>query len=84
MKKTILLGKCMVKANKDNPVIQEAIPVGGCPPDPGKIVTALNRAGVAADPGLFEQIDQLPGFFMARYADKPEFDETFFRVDAAV
>ncbi len=36
MKKTILLGKCMVKAHKDNPDIQEAIKIGGCPPDPTK------------------------------------------------
>ncbi|MCP3955871.1 MAG: DUF362 domain-containing protein, partial [Desulfobacterales bacterium] len=80
MKKTILLGKCMVKANKGNPDIQEAIPIGGCPPDPKKIAGALQKAGIPADPGLFEQVDQLPGFFMARYADKPEFDEAFFKI----
>jgi len=81
MKKTILLGQCMYKANKDNPDIQEMIPVKGCPPDPKEIVEALNRAGIQADPGLFEQADTLPGFFMNRYKDKPEFDESFFRVE---
>lgn len=83
MKKTILLGKCISKAHKDNPDIQEAIPVKGCPPQPKDIIAALHRAGIEADPGLFDQIDQLPGFFMARYADKPEFDETFFTVKDA-
>jgi hypothetical protein len=43
-------------------------------------VAALRQAGIPADPGLFEQVDQLPGLFMARYADRPEFDEAFFRV----
>jgi hypothetical protein len=80
MKKTILLGKCMSSLHKNNPVINEAIPVKGCPPDPADIVAALHQAGIDADPKLFEQADQLPGFFMARYQDKPEFEEAFFQV----
>ncbi len=80
MKKTILLGKCMSKLHKDNPDIKEAIPVKGCPPDPKDIIKALHQAGIDADPGLFDQVDMLPGFFMARYQDKPEFDEAFFQV----
>jgi uncharacterized protein (DUF362 family) len=80
MKKTILLGKCMSKLHKDNPDIIEAIPVKGCPPDPKDIIKALHQAGIDADPGLFDQVDMLPGFFMARYQDKPEFDESFFQV----
>jgi uncharacterized protein (DUF362 family) len=82
MRKTILLGKCIHKAHKDNPDIQEAIPIKGCPPQPKDIITALHKAGIEADPGLFDQIDQLPGFFMARYADNPEFDESFFQIQA--
>jgi len=31
-KKTILIGKCIYQANKDNPDIQEMIAVKGCPP----------------------------------------------------
>ncbi len=81
MKKTILLGKCMYKANKDHPDIQEMIPVKGCPPKTADIVKALHRAGIEADPGLFESsMDLLPGFFMSRYEGKPEFDDAFFRV----
>ena len=30
---------------------------------------------------LFANIETLPGFFMERYRDRPEFDESFFRVD---
>jgi uncharacterized protein (DUF362 family) len=81
MKKTILLGKCMAKRHRDRPDIAEAISIKGCPPKPDDILRALHRAGIDADPGLFDQIDQLPGFFMARYQDKPEFDESFFRVE---
>jgi len=80
-KKTILLGKCMYKAHRENPDINEMIAVKGCPPNPADIVKALHIAGIPADPGLFENIDQLPGFFMAKYADKPEFDESFFKAD---
>ena len=84
MEKTILLGKCMSKLHKDNPDIIEAIPylrmliyVKGCPPDPKNIIKALHQAGIDADPGLFDQVDMLPGLFMARYQDKSEFDEAF-------
>ncbi len=79
-KKTILLGKCMYQAHKDNPDIKEIIAVKGCPPKPDDILKALHQAGIAADPALFAGMDQLPGFFMARYQGKPEFDETFFRI----
>lgn len=81
MKKTILLGQCMYKANKDNPDIQEMIAVKGCPPDPGDVVRALHQAGIKVDPLLFEQAGKLPGFFMSRYQGKPEFDEAFFKIE---
>lgn len=80
MKKTILLGKCMYKLNKDNPDIREAISVKGCPPKTSDIVKALYKAGIEVDASLFESMDLLPGFFMSRYEGRPEFDETLFRV----
>ncbi len=79
-KKTILLGKCMYQAHKDNSAIREMIPVKGCPPQPEQVLKALHQAGIMADPAFFANLDQLPGNFMRRYKDKPEFDESFFRV----
>jgi len=78
-KHTILLGKCIYQAHKDNPDIQHMIPVKGCPPDPMKVVDALAEAGIEVNRSIFENLDKAPGFFMPRYADKPEFDESFFR-----
>jgi uncharacterized protein (DUF362 family) len=80
MKKTILMGKCMYQANKDNPDIQEMIPIKGCPPKTEDIVKALHKAGIEVNPVLFENFDQLPGFFMQKYEGKPDFDEAFFRI----
>ena len=80
MNKTILMGKCMYQAHKDNPDIKEIIPVKGCPPNPDDIVKALQTAGIPVDPALFANADQLPGFFMSRYEGKPEYDESFFRI----
>ncbi|MEW5785860.1 MAG: DUF362 domain-containing protein [Bacillota bacterium] len=77
---TVLIGQCMYKANRDHPHIRKMIAVKGCPPAPQDVVKALHEAGIEVDPGLFAQIETLPGFFMARYRDKPEFDESFFRV----
>jgi uncharacterized protein (DUF362 family) len=79
-KKTILMGKCIYQAHKDNPNIKEAIAIKGCPPKPSEMLKALHKAGIKADAGLFENIDQLPGFYMSRYQGKPEYDEGFFQV----
>ncbi|MBW1988553.1 MAG: DUF362 domain-containing protein [Deltaproteobacteria bacterium] len=81
MKHTILVGKCMWEKNKNHPAIADALPIKGCPPAPDKIVEALKAAGIDADENLFAHVDQLPGFFMARYAGKPEYDESFFAVE---
>ena len=80
MKKTILLGKCMYQAHKDNPSIREMIAVKGCPPKPEDIHAALREAGIDADPELFKNLDRLPGLFMKRYEKRPEFEEGHFRI----
>jgi len=80
MNKTILLGKCMYQAHKDNPDIKEMIAVKGCPPKADDVVKAFHKAGIPVDKSMFDNMDQLPAFFMSRYKDKPEFDEAFFQV----
>lgn len=80
MEKTILVGKCIYQAHKDNPDIKEMIAVKGCPPKPKSLLKAFHQSGIEADPSLFENVDKLPGFFMSRYEGKPEFEETFFQV----
>jgi uncharacterized protein (DUF362 family) len=79
-KKTILFGKCMYQRHKDNPVIQEMIPIKGCPPQPKSIVEAFHRAGIMINPSIIENADAAPGFFMKRYEGKTEYDESHFRV----
>ncbi len=79
-KKTVLFGKCMYQLNKDHPDIQEMIAIKGCPPTPMSIEKALNKAGIKVDPAFYKNIEQLPGYFLKRYEDKPEFDESFFRI----
>lgn len=80
-KKTILIGKCIFEANKDNPHIHEVIAARGCPPPPEAMVKAFHEAGIEVDPVFFEDKDALPKFFMKRYEGRPEFDESFFRAE---
>ncbi|MFO8049312.1 MAG: DUF362 domain-containing protein, partial [Desulfosudaceae bacterium] len=80
MNKTILVGKCIYQAHKDNPDIKEMIAIKGCPPQPKNILKALQQAGIDANPDLFANVAQLPGFFMNRYQGKPEYDENLFRI----
>ena len=80
-KKTILIGKCIYQANKDNPQIQEMIPVKGCPPPVDGIIKAFHKAGIPIDPKLGEETEKWPGLFMKRYEGKEAFDESFFRIN---
>ena len=80
MKKTILVGKCMLKLNKDNQDIQELFKVRGCPPQLKDLTNALQKAGIEVDPARIEEIDKVAGYYMKRYKDKPEFEEDLFRV----
>ena len=79
-KKTILIGKCMVQANRDNADIKEMIAVKGCPPDLKGTLKALQQAGIDASPTFFENMDMAAGFFMKRYKVNPEFEESFFEI----
>ncbi len=80
-KKTILLGQCMYRANKDHPDIREMIPVKGCPPALEDVADALRRAGIEVDPAHLRSIDTYPEMFMKRYERRPEFEESFYLVD---
>ena len=44
------------------------------------IVRYAKPLEIEADPGLFENFEALPGFYMGRYQDKPEFDGGLFKV----
>jgi uncharacterized protein (DUF362 family) len=79
-KKTILLGKCMVQANKDSADIKEMIAVKGCPPNLQDALKGLHQAGIDVSPAFFENMDMAAGFFLKRFEGKPEFEESFYTV----
>ncbi len=78
---TILLGQCMYKLNKNHPNINKMVAVKGCPPKPEDVVKALHEVGIEVNPSLFSNIAALPGAYMERYRDRPEFEESFFKVE---
>ena len=78
--KTILIGKCMVQANRDNADIKEMIAVRGCPPDLKRVLKALHEAGIDVSPDFFETMDMAAGYFMKKYEGKPDFEESFFKI----
>jgi len=78
--KTILLGQCQYNKNKDNPNINELIPIKGCPPDVEEIKDALKKAGIKVPSYLFKNIEKAPLLFLERYKNKPEFEEQFYHI----
>jgi hypothetical protein len=79
-RKTILLGKCMVQANKNHPDIREMIPVKGCPPSIQDLIQGFQAAGIPINPAILEDRDLSLQFYMKKYAGKPEFEESFFTI----
>ncbi len=80
MKKTVLVGQCIYNATKDDPAIKEAVPIKGCPPLIESLKEGLQRINIELPDMFWNGIDKGAGLFMARYRDKPEFDEQFYRV----
>jgi uncharacterized protein (DUF362 family) len=78
-KKTILFGKCIYDAQKDNPNIQEVIPIKGCPATRESIRKAFAQAGIELSP-LFDNLPAALGFLMSVYEGRPEFEESFFTI----
>jgi uncharacterized protein (DUF362 family)/Ni,Fe-hydrogenase III small subunit len=44
--KTVLLGNCIIKANKENENINDAVKVKGCPPSENDVVAAMKSVGL--------------------------------------
>jgi uncharacterized protein (DUF362 family) len=82
-KKTILLGRCMTRKNLNHPNIREVFAVKGCPPRNDEIVKALHWAGIPVEAEFILRQDRYPSLFSRRYEGRPEFEESFFMVDAA-
>jgi hypothetical protein len=74
--RTILLGNCIIRANKDNPDIKEAIEVKGCPPPLQGLKDAFATCGVKFVEGAY---DFYLGEIAKKYEGKEEFDESHFR-----
>jgi uncharacterized protein (DUF362 family) len=80
MNKTILLGQCQYNKNKDNPDINECIPIKGCPPSVEEIKSALKQAGIRVPSYIFKNIEKAPLIFLNKYKGKPEFEEQFYQL----
>ena len=82
-KTTILLGQCMVNKHRNNPDINEMIPIKGCPVKPENITKGFQQAGINIPPDFFENLDNIPQFFGLPYKNRfNEFQESFFNEDA--
>ncbi|MBN1882290.1 MAG: DUF362 domain-containing protein [Deltaproteobacteria bacterium] len=73
--KTILIGNCIIKANKDNPNIKEAVKIPGCPPKVSDLKSALSDCGVQYVEGAYDYyLNQLSG----KYDGKEGFEPSFY------
>jgi hypothetical protein len=80
-KNTVLLGKCIYEANKDNPDIRNMIAIRTCPPGAEALVKALRRAGIEINPEILKFRGRTAASNMKPYENRPEFDESLFKIE---
>ena len=76
-KKTFLLGNCMIKLNRRDPAVTEAVPAKGCPPSLEEVFSALGRCGIPVDPETYRIFRNS---LADKYKGKEEFDESLFYI----
>ena len=76
-KKTMLFGNCMIKANRKDPGIEEAVLVKGCPPSLEDTQKALEARGFTVNMDVYRMFRES---LMDRYKEKDGFDESFYFV----
>jgi uncharacterized protein (DUF362 family) len=80
-KHTLLVGQCQVKRNGSNPLINNCVRIGGCPPDDDDFYKAYRELGIDLPDNFLELVQKIPEiFYLPKYAGKPEFKEEFFRI----
>lgn len=79
-KKSILVGQCVCALNKDHEGPQEIVKIKGCPPDPEQAAQALKGIGIEVDPSFLTDFEMAGNFFMNRFKDKPEFDDSYYTI----
>ncbi len=69
-----------MKLNGNNPMINHCVKINGCPPNKEDLIRAYKAVGIKLPDNPLEWMKTVPGFFMEKYAGKPEFDETFYKI----
>jgi len=82
MNKTILVGQCQYKKNRDHPNINELVPIRGCPPSMEDVKNAFEICGIKVNPLIFQEGNEDAGgiIFLQKYKGKSEFDESFYKL----
>ncbi len=82
MNKTILVGQCQYKKNKDHPNINELVPIRGCPPSMEDVKNAFETCGIKVNPLMFQEGNMDAGgiIFLQKYKGKSEFKESFYKL----
>jgi hypothetical protein len=75
--KTLLLGKCIVRANEDNADINDAICVNGCPPQEEDVVAAMKSVGLVVNRSVYHDYMRKQS---EKYDGKELYDKGFFKV----
>ncbi len=80
-KHSLLVGQCQVKRNERNPLINDCVKIGGCPPKEEDFYNAFRELGIDLPDNFGELAQKIPEmFYMPRYRGKPEFQEEFFHI----
>lgn len=79
-KNTLLVGQCQVNLNKQHQKINNCHVIGGCPPSSDQFIETFYELGIGLPDEPKRWMENVSGFFAAKYKGKPEYEETFYRL----
>jgi len=78
--KAVLFGNCMIKKNRNDPTIKEAVYIKGCPVALEEIIEALGKMGIHADLEFYSRFRES---LVQRYEGDPDFDPSHYFLPGA-
>ena len=64
-------------------MINHCVKIKGCPPSRRDLIEAYRQLGIELPDNFIESMAKVSETFYKKYLGKPEFDESFYRIDIA-
>lgn len=81
-KHTLLVGKCQVKLNSENPLINHCVKIPGCPAKKKDIIKTFEELSIELPDNFLKWLEKSPEtLHMKKYRNNPAFEPAFYKIE---